>query len=266
MSGLPRSGSTLLCSLLNQRNDVYCSPLSYAADLLSYINLSLLDHESYRAGYREPRNTLLKNLFQYFYADKNVSLVIDKSRLWGNPYTRNILLQNLNCELKFICPVRPLDEIVSSFIKLANNNESNYIDRCMIEEDFLPYWRKEINDARTDWLLKTDGQISTAMLSLSGAFEKDFSQMYHIIQYKDICENTITSLRKLESFLELSEFDYDLNNIKSLENNDLEVFGIPKMHHVKPSIIKSDLDSKMILSDYAYNRCKLEDFWTEKIK
>lgn len=267
MSGLPRSGSTLLCSLLNQRMDVYCSPLSYSLDILSYVNLSIPKNECYLAGYYEPREVLLKNLFHSFYSNKNVSFVIDKNRRWGNPYTLNLLSNILEYRPKIICPVRPLDEIIASFIRLSEKNPENYIDQSMVSEDFYPYWQKNINDARTDWLLKYNGAISEAMLSLSGAFNQETSDIYHLVEYNDLCENTALALKKIESFLEIPPFDYDLTNIISLEHNDREIYGIPELHRVRSTIIKSDVDSKNILSSYAYEKCKMEDFWTKnKIK
>lgn len=265
MAGLPRSGSSLLTALLNQRDDVYASTLSYGADILNYLDVYISNDEKFRAGATSQRDSVTKNLFKCMYSDKKVNLVIDKSRSWGTPYYREKLLDIFDGDIKIIFPIRPLKEIVASFINLANNNSGNYIDSSMQSEDFYPFWMKPIDDARTDWLLKPNGHISTSMLSLHGAFIEENSRYYHLIQYKSLCLETIPTMRKVENFLDIPEFEYNLSEIFGEELNDLDVYGIENMHKIKKTIQYSQIDCNKILSNYAISRCELEDFWTNRV-
>lgn len=265
MAGLPRSGSSLLTALLNQRDDVYASKLNYSANILEYLDIYISDEDTFRSGSHSQRDNLMKNLFESMYSDKNVDLVIDKCRKWGTPYHRKKLLEIFDYKVKIICPVRPLKEIVASFIILARDNKYNYIDSNMKKEDFYPFWMKPIDDARVDWLLKPDSHLYYSMLSLHGAFNENSSDMYHMIQYKNLCLNTRSIMKDLETFLEIPEFEYNFYNIQTEQENDLEVYGIQNMHKVNNIIKYSETEYKKILSDYAISRCNLEDFWTDRI-
>lgn len=265
MAGLPRSGSSLLTALLNQRDDVYCSKLNYSSNILEYLDFYIPSKDTFKSGNHSQRDGLIKNLFQSMYYDKNVDLVIDKCRKWGTPYHRARLSEILDYEVKIICPTRPLKEIIASFITLARSNSNNYIDNNMEKEDFYPLWMKPIDDARVDWLLKPDGHLYSSMLSLHGAFNEDSSDMYHVVQYKNLCLNTRSAMKDIENFLEIPEFEYDLNNIRAEKENDFEVYGIQNMHKVDSIIKYSKTDYKKILSDYAISKCDLEDFWTNRI-
>lgn len=262
LSGLPRSGSTLLTALLSQRDDVYVSGLSVAADVISYAHLTLPQTEQHTAGETTQAASLLTHALDAMYADRPEPLIIDKSRMWGSPYYRRVLTQEIGVPLRILAPVRPLAEVVASFVRMCRAAPDNYIDRAMVNDDFYPYWRKPIDDARTDWLLLPNGHLGGAMLSLHGAYQSETTDEYCVIQYARLCDNTGETLREIERFLNLEPFDYRLDEIAGAPHNDAQVFGIPNMHHVRERIERIDPAPETILSPYAMARCELEDFWT----
>jgi len=262
LAGLPRSGSTLLSGLLSQRPDVHISLLSDTHEVLRYAHSTMPTKENYRAGEVSSRNDLLTNALSAMYASKDVALVIDKSRVWGTPYFRNVLREALGEDPRIIAPIRPLTEIVASFIRLCDRNPNNYIDAAMVAEDFHSYWRKPIGDARTDWLLLPNGHLGTAMLSLYGAYQPESAACYLPVPYADLCTNTLLTLKGIEDFLEIPPFDYQLDSITGPASNDEQVYGAPDMHYIRPVIGRVDPDPRAVLSDYSLARCELEDFWT----
>ena len=262
LAGLPRSGSTLLAALLTQRDDVYVSGLSDSPDVLRHAHLVMTESENYRAGQTVQRDALLRNALPALYADTDAELVIDKGRMWGTPYYRRVLTEALGESPRILAPVRPLTEIVASFVRMCKASPDNYIDRDMQDEDLYSYWRKPIDDARTDWLLLPNGHLGGAMLSLHGAFQPDTADQYHVVEYAKLCDNTREVMAGIERFLDLEPYTYDLDGIMGQPHNDAEVYGIPNMHHVRERIERIDPDPATVLSPYALARCELEDFWT----
>ena len=262
LSGLPRSGSTLIASLLNQRSDVHVTGLSDACEVLRYAAVVMPEQENYRAGETGQSKALLRNALHAIYDEVDAELVIDKSRMWGAPFFRRVLQEVTNEPIRIISPVRPLPEIVASFIRMCRRSPDNYVDKAMLNDDFYPYWRKHIDDARTDWLLLPNGHIGGAMLSLSGAFNPETQSEYHLITYDRLCSDTELVLRGIEGFLSLAPHEYDLEKIAGKAHNDVDAYGIPDMHKVRTTIGRLDPDPKDVLSAYAVARCELEDFWT----
>jgi hypothetical protein len=85
LSSLPRSGSTLLTSLLNQRGDVYATPTSNLADTMGAAVMAWEQNPTTKAGSGEEEDIIriLRGIQAGRYdTDK---LVIDKSRGWADP-------------------------------------------------------------------------------------------------------------------------------------------------------------------------------------
>lgn len=265
MAGLPRSGTTLLASILSQNNAVYLSPQSNLSEHLRLIHQQ--QGEDLRLGVLTAQHdALLRGAPTAFYAGMLDRTVIDKSRRWGAPYYLRLLEHVLGEPPRILSPVRPLAEVVASFVRKAQENpETNYIDRQMIAEDFLPYWRKPIDDARVDWLLQPGGMLDTAMLSVSSAYSPDTAHLFHVFTYADLVTESGKTLDGIYDFLGVDRFAHDFTTIPAAEPHaDAEVLGVPDLHTVRPTLAVTAPPPETVLSDYAMTRCEIEDFWTGK--
>jgi sulfotransferase len=267
IAGLPRSGTTLLSSILSQNPAVYLSPQS---DLSHFLHmLDQADTESNKLGVlRTEQKNLIRGAMDAFYSGMPDRVVIDKSRRWGAPYFLRLLGEILDEPARILTPVRPLNEVVASFIRKAQENpDTNYIDKHMIAEDFLPYWRKPLDDARVDWLLQSSGMLQAGILSVSSAFRDETAHMFHVYTYADLVDRPEETVRGIYEFLGVENFSHDFELIPSAEaHSDLEVLGIPGFHEVRSTLSRTSPDPEEVLSDYALTRCEIEDFWTPMLK
>lgn len=266
MAGLPRSGTTLLGAIMSQNSTVYVSPQSDLTEHLRRTHQEGMKGEDVRLGVlQEQHQSLLRGVIPAFYADTPQEVVIDKSRRWGAPYYLRLLAAIMPEQPRILCPVRPLSEVVASFVRKAQANpETNYIDRQMIAEDFLPYWRKPIDDARVDWLLQPGGMLDTALLSVSSAYRDDTAHLFHVFTYADLVADPGKTLDGIYDFLGVERFAHDFTAIPAAEPHaDAEVLGVPDLHTVRPTLAVTAPAPENVLSDYALTRCQLEDFWTE---
>jgi len=251
--------------MLSQNTDVYLSPQSDLTEHLRRTHQEGMQGEDWRLGVmRSQHESLLRGVIDAFYADTPQSVVIDKSRCWGAPYYLRLLGDILPEEPRILSPVRPLAEVVASFVRKAQENpDTNYIDRQMIAEDFLPYWRKPLDDARVDWLLSPGGMLSIAMLSVHSALQEETAHLFHIYTYADLVTDPGKTIDGIYDFLGVERFPHTFDAIPAAEPHaDAEVLGVPDLHAVRPTLEVTAPSPEEVLSDYALTRCMIEDFWT----
>jgi sulfotransferase len=262
MAGLPRSGSTLLSALLGQRPDLYAPGITNTPGLLEAVNTTMQADEGWKLGTsRTQHDNAMRGLLPLLYADRNEPVILDKSRLWGIPYYVDMATQVLGRPPKIIAPVRPLDEIVASFIRLCRMNPGNFLDAGMRAGNISSQYRKPLDDARVDTLLMPNEHIGLSMLSLHAAYQPQTAHLFHVVNYADLTDDPVKALRGVEEFLGLEPYEYDLTRIEGVAYNDAAL-GMAGMHDVRPTISRRDPAPDEVLSEYALQRCRLEDFWT----
>lgn len=254
MAGLPRSGSTLLSSILNQNPDMYVgSQTEFPTMMLSIYHLTQ-NSESFNSGYNtEGYVNLLSQMLNNFYIDTDKKFVIDRNRTWGT--TDHIkLLDLLSSDVKIICPVRPILEILASFVTLAQKNPNNFIDK-RIDEIPAGYYRP-INDARCDWLMSANQSIEHGIFSLATALEPEHRHKFHFVIYEDLVTNPTKTIKQLYEFLGIPEYPHRFDNFEWIGTpNEEAVFGIRDMHLVNPKLKTSKTDVS-ILSEYTQKKYK----------
>ena len=127
LASLPRSGSTLLTSLLNQRPDVYASPTSNLCNILNAAKQVWDQSAATKAdgGKESDIIRILRSIQDARYeTDK---LVFDKARNWCVPETIKTMIK-VQGDAKIVATVRPVAECLASFAKLINPEDSKEID------------------------------------------------------------------------------------------------------------------------------------------
>jgi sulfotransferase len=253
MGGLPRSGSTLLTAILNQHPDVYASPMSPLLGMYWKLKESIYDTEFWNAGLRNnSAETTLNSLGNLFYSDIDKPIIIDKSRAWGTPGNQPAA-EALNKKPKTILVLRPILEVLSSFLRLAEKNPDNYIDKAIKETDFYVKYYRDVNDVRCDWLMRSMGEIDQSLLAIATLIKNPKS--CHVIWYEDLVNEPQKCLSGIYEFLGIEDFKHSFNNIKQLDKHkDIEAFGIKDLHTIKSSIQASKTKPELVLSDYSMAR------------
>ena len=257
MAGFPRSGSTLLTSIINQNPRIYATHKTHLQPSIKSFVQENPNHESVKSGYLDniyPQ--VVHEMAQGFYKHIDNPIVIDKNRDWATPYS--VLLAKMISEnTKIIFQTRPILEILASFVTLASNNKGNYIDQNMKNEDFWSYYYRPIDDARCDWLMKPRGQIDVAMFGYELSQREEYKDMFHLIDYKDLCSNPQEELNKMYEFLGEEKFTHKFEKIENKEPlNDGFVFGVPSLHWVREEIKIISPKPEDVLSDYVIEKYK----------
>jgi sulfotransferase len=263
LSGLPRSGSTLLSSILNQNPNIHSGANSPVCGMMFNLEKSILASEQYNA-YPKPEimPTTIGGVLNNYYSDRNESIIIDKSREWSIQEHFNVLLRNMDKDPKIILCVRDITDILASFIYLINKNPQtpSFIDQEIQARQEFNFYRP-INDIRCDHLMRPKGLIDNALYGIAFAMLEENKKYFHFIEYNNLVENTNQTIEKLYNFLELENYSHDYKNITNVTQEDDKIYGIKGLHDIRPEISRRNIDKKEILSPYILNKYSGLEFW-----
>jgi sulfotransferase len=225
LTGLPRSGNTLLGSIINQNPNLNLTANSILTDIIYQLYLlknsivfnNFPDHDSL--------DNVIKNVFNNYYKNWKAKFIIDRS-VWGTPANLK-LLKSIVKKPKFIILYRPILECLASFIKIEK--PSNVREKC-------------------HELMQEEGMIGKSLWSIKNIIKE--KENYIVIKYSNLIKTPIKETNKIYEFLNIDKFnhifkkfnDFSANNIKY---ND-SVLNAP-LHKIRTNQIK-------------LNKYKIEDY------
>jgi sulfotransferase len=258
LAGLPRSGNTLLATILNQNPSVYCSPLSPLNELLNGINLELNGQHTARNKDIQFRvENTLNNFTELFYSDVNFPIVIDREKNWGTPDNLNLLKKYVNAKPKIIFTVRDILEILASYIAIDNG----YFESKMYQSGLFGSLYRDKNDMICEYLMLPNNEIDRALLSLSTAFLEENKSIFHIVEYNDLVNYPEKTIENIYAFLGLEAHTHDFDQIIKMQYDNDTALGLPSnMHEVHNTITRSKTTID-ILSEHIKNKYSGMEFW-----
>jgi hypothetical protein len=254
LSGFPRCGNTLLTSILSQNKNIKTTAHSILPEIFYKINL-LKNHNIFKNFPDEKSlNNVMKNIFKNYYENWNTDIIIDRGD-WITPYNLNLLKTNYP-NYKIVILVRDIIDILKSYLKLCNQNSNfeynqyyNQLDKTTLYTD-----REE---TLCDMFMQKGHYIDTILYSIKNLLNNNEKNI-KFIEYKDLVNNTISTLKSIYSFYEIDYYEHKLNNLSQFSVNNLsyndEIIGAP-MHTIRTEKIdfdKTDLKiSEKIIKKYS---------------
>lgn len=268
MAGLPRSGSTVLSSILNQNPRFYSGPSSPVLGAMFAVEQNFMGNELYH-GYPKPNQVkeIIGSVPHHFYSDVQKPVVIDKNRAWTAriPYIQGYIGQ----QAKIICPVRNIDEILTSMIMMIRRNpyregqeRINFIDEQLVKLN-IPL----TDDNRCEYIAGPQGILGQSLNAIVEGFEQGFGDHIHFVEYKDLVNNPEETLSKLYEFLGEEPYEHTFDNLQNQNREkDLETYGLSDMHQVHSKLQSTGIDPSEILSKEILDKCKSMNSWRLNIR
>jgi len=265
LSGLPRSGNTVLSALLNQNPNVYSSPISPMSDVLYKMEIEYSLNEGFiRTPNTVGINNVLKNVIPNYYAHIEKDVIFDREKNWITPNNFNRLKKFVNPNPKVIFTVRNTLDILKSFILQSNNH--GFLEEGMHFNDYLPSYYLEKNDAICDYIMQSDVLIGKSLVALYNGLTPENRKFVHYIEYDDLVENPETTMKKLYYFLELDYFSHDFNNMMAFELSNESAVNLPQtLHQVHPILKHYSPPVEEVLSPYIIQKYKNADIWRKML-
>jgi sulfotransferase len=239
LSGLPRTGSTLLGSILAQNPRIHVTPTSPLYSLLVNANehLNLLNRQ-YTFDQVAVGNRIYPALVEAVYADIAQPIIFDKHRGW--PKHVPSISAYINAAPTIICTVRPIAEIITSYLVLAEADPSNFIDAHLRTLD-----QPMTNESRAHLLWSS--YLTTSYESLAQGLRTHPEQLL-LVEYRDLVCRPAATLARLYEFCGLDSFEHRWTGIENrcAEAKD-EAWGLKNLHTIRPTLGMQSTDPRAYL-------------------
>jgi len=239
LASLPRSGSTLLSCLLNQRPDTYASPTSNLCDTMGAAVQMWQQGPATKASSRKEDDMIriLRGIQNAHYdTDK---FVFDKSRGWSAPQIIKTMMK-VQGDVKIVATVRPVVECLASFAKLMKpESVTDFCKRGKLAE----------------YLFGIYGNMKTGY--------EEYTDKFLFIEYDDLIDNPQFQLNRIADFVGIDPFIYDFDNIEDSKEVD-EIWGIENLHKVRPKLKKRKYSARHVLGQSLWNFYQGGEFWNDR--
>jgi len=254
ISGLPRSGSTLLAAILNQNPRFRAGMTSPLADIMGTVIAEASSKNDFSFDVTDQqRAAILRGLVENFYqGDADAGVVFDTSRLWCS---RMQLLGTLFPAAKVIACVRQLPWVLDSMERLVRRQPVSVSKVFRFDTNTTVYSRVEaLTDPR--------GMVGFAFQATKDAFYGQYAPgRLLLLTYESLVRHPAAAMRAVYQFIGEPWFEHDFDHVAySAEAFDARV-GMPGLHTVRPKV--EPVERTSVLPREIFGRFVNESFWMD---
>ncbi len=237
LAGLPRTGNTLLSSILNQNPKIHMTPNSMLCQMAwniyqikeTTIFKNFPDHETI--------DNVIKKIFEHYHDSTNAEIIFDRGP-WGRPLNLKMIKKYINPNPKFLILDRPIIEIIASFLRAKKDGDANEIVRTLMN--------------------KENGKLYQDIVSARNIFKSN--EKYQKIEYDDLVNNTKDVVDEIYSYFEIPKYEHDFSKLSQLTFNNIgyddSVLNFD-LHTIRTNIIKKEeIDLKDFFNEEEIERLK----------
>ncbi|GAB2492483.1 sulfotransferase [Pseudoxanthomonas sangjuensis] len=251
ISGLPRSGSTLLAALLRQNPRFHAhmsSPLAGMVDTLlgemssrNELSVFITDGQ---------RRQVLRGLFANYYGvEFAAEVVFDTSRVWCSKLP---VLSGIFPESKMIACVRHVSWIVDSVERAIQKNALRPSFMFNFQTGGTVY-------NRVEGLANGDGLVGFSYNALKEAFYGEHARHLMLLQYETLVSDPAKAMAAVYDFIGEPPFRHDFDNVHfNVDEFDAHT-GMPGLHAVGKKVAAAE--RKSVLPPDIFRRFENEAFW-----
>ena len=236
LAGLPRTGSTLLQNLLAQNPDVYSEGNSALCQVMWDAKVSCECHaaEQLKGVGKDITFTdaLLRGIPSTYYSDVESNIILDKCRNWVNEPNIAMARDYISPDVRSIVMVRPLDEIVASFARVAAENNSVFSYEALLGQGC---------------------DLDRAVQATHYA-AKSQDPSFLFVSYDDLVSRTKETLTRIYSHIGKEPFAHNVHQVEQTVFEDDERNNMVGMHDIRPEISKQV--NEVVLPDWVKEACE----------
>lgn len=253
ISGLPRSGSTLLSSILNQNPRFSAGISNPLYDSIQNSIRAFSNTGQSTQCSEQKRINVLNSMIDGFYLDESAEVVFNASRSWTSILP---LMNILRPNAKVICCVRDIGWIIDSFEQLHNKNPTIYsIDM------YASLNNKHNTDVymRADNFMDENGAMYRSFNSLKSAYYSEYNSKLIFIEYDHITTTPEETLRKIYDFIEEPYYNHDFDNVEISYDEYDKAVQVQGLHKVRKRVEYKPRNT--IIPPDIWERYKGLEFW-----
>ena len=251
ISGLPRSGSTLLAGILLQNPRFHAGMTSPVGSMYRALEESMSRKNEAAVFISDrQRENILRGLFSSYYSEmSHKEVIFDTNRIWC---TKLPALSKLFPKARVICCVRSISWIIDSIEKLARQNAFELSGLFGFDASSTVY-------TRVNSIAKSSGLVGYALDALREAYYGAESSRIMLLEYDDLCRNPEASMARLYDFIGQPRFQHDFDNVEyEADNFDLQL-GAKGLHTIRRKV--EWIERPTILPPDLFQRFQNDMFW-----
>ncbi|MEL7334359.1 MAG: sulfotransferase [Cyanobacteria bacterium J06560_2] len=228
VSGLPRSGSTLLCQLLSHHSELYCpghsSPLCHA---LVGLRTSLSQNDFLKAQLDVDFDLVYQRLgnasrgfMQGWFAETEQARVVDKNRGWLHHIE---FLHALVPDFRMLVCVRELGQVYGSV-------EAQHQKTILL--DFPDQLAQHSRYGRADKLFGNGGVIGSPLQSIGALQDIDAQLQQHLyyVVFEHLMQDPVSAMQGVFDWLALPRAEIDPQNLRKTPNESDSYYRFKYLH------------------------------------
>lgn len=229
ISGLPRSGSTLLAAILKQNPRFHAGMTSPVGALFSGMLYQFSAGSEFGPVITQSqRRSLVKGLFQSYYEDhSDKEVIFDTNRMWC---AKLPALQDQFPGCKIIACVRNVAWIMDS---LERRYRANPYELTRLFNDDV---ERNTVYSRVDTLAQRNRLVGYAWAALKEAFYGEHAESLLLVDYDLLAAAPHKVIPLVYQFLEEPSFDHDFNNVQYDAPEFDAPLGVHGLHKIRPQV------------------------------
>jgi sulfotransferase len=253
ISGLPRSGSTLLAGILRQNPRFHAGMTSPVGSMYMALEKSMSRRNETAVFIdAEQRRDLLTGLFTSYYTKvQSDKVVFDTNRMWS---AKLPAITQLFPQARVICCVRDVNWIMDSIERLVRRNAFEPSGMFGYESGGTVF-------SRIGAVASSDGLVGYALDALKDGFFGEQAPAMILVEYDALVTDPTRALKLIYDFIGEPWFDHDFDNVEyDADEFDLAL-GAPGLHTIRRKV--EFIPRQSILPPQLFHRFDGDMFWRE---
>lgn len=236
-AGMPRSGGTVLSSILNQNPDVYVASSTAMYEVLEAVNKTWYETPTMVSHpIPEQLTNLNRAIIDSMWMHRKEPIIIDRNREWAHSLSASS--QWFEKDIKVIASIRDIPGIMASWVTLFKR------ERPIETEDDV----EELTNNM--WNVVTKQYVDSFVKMKNESVDRVL-----FFEYDDIVSNPRYHLSQIEKFLGLPHFYYDLENIHGdYQDSNIVPEGVAGLHRIRPKYEKVSVSPDKELGTRLYRK------------
>lgn len=255
ISGLPRSGSTLLAAILRQNPRFHAMMTSPVGAIYMAMQgaVSRKNEAAIFIDEAQKRELLVGVFRNYYHAIGADKVVFDTNRLWCTKLPG--LVEHFP-SAKIICCVRHISWIMDSVERLVRRNTLDLSALFGFEAGGTVY-------TRVNRLAASDGMVGFALDGLREAFFGEQADRLILVGYQALTCQPAKTLACVYEFLGEAPFEHDFDNVEYDAKEFDRALGAPGLHTVRRKV--AFVERPTILPPELFARFENDAFWMNPV-
>ena len=251
LSGLPRTGSTVLGTLLSQHPDLHPTPTSCVRDLLRQVKGFNLGESPY-FDVKDPDSPvwgMMRGMLYGAYEHVPEKIVVEKDRGWAQDV--ELIRRLTGSQPKILSPVRPIPEIIASFVLISKKIGAN----SKIEDELRASGKpsRPWSLSRVIW----EKYIYASWRAFKAGYEQD-PDCFLLLEYDDIVNKPGDTFSRICDYLGIETWAPTTTGLVNPNPENDSIYGMPGLHTVKTKLERTSPPAWEVLGDECYS------FWADR--